>query len=66
LERFQEHVARLYEQDAPPEEIWQRIGQYVQRWKRWVVSGIEVSGSFEWRVVGPDAYVPRILLPVES
>src|ERR1035441_6891496 len=48
-ERFQERVVRLYEQDAAPEEIRQRIGQYVRRWKRWVSSGVrEVSKAFEW------------------
>ena len=33
-EAFPGRVARLYEQDAPPEEILRRIGQYVRRWKR--------------------------------
>jgi hypothetical protein len=31
LEALQERVVRLYEQDAPPEEIRHRIGQYVRR-----------------------------------
>jgi hypothetical protein len=44
-EAFQERVVRLYEQDAPPEEIRQRIGQYVRRWRRWVVSGVTVVGE---------------------
>jgi len=30
---FQERVARLYEQDAPPKDIRSRVGQYVRRWK---------------------------------
>jgi hypothetical protein len=48
-EGFQERVVRLYEHDAPLEEIRQRVGQYVRRWKRWVVSGVrEVSRAFEW------------------
>jgi hypothetical protein len=33
-EGFQERALRLYEQNAPPEIIRQRIGQYVQRWMR--------------------------------
>jgi hypothetical protein len=33
-------VARLYEQDAPPEEIRRRIGQHVWRWKGWVLSDV--------------------------
>ena len=45
---FQERVARLYEQDAPPEEIRRRIEQFVRRWTRWVRSGVrDVSRSFE-------------------
>jgi len=48
-EGFQERFARLYEQDAPREETLRRIGQYVRRWKRWVLSGVrEVSASFGW------------------
>jgi hypothetical protein len=35
-EGFQERVLRLYEQNAPPELIRQRIGDYVRRWKRMV------------------------------
>ena len=50
-ERFQERVVLLYEQDAPPEEIRRAIGQYVRRWKRWVLSGVRnVVGSFEWPI----------------
>lgn len=41
-EAFRERAARLYEQDAPQEEILLRIGQCVRRWKRWVVSGLRV------------------------
>ncbi|MGA8233488.1 MAG: reverse transcriptase domain-containing protein [Candidatus Acidiferrales bacterium] len=37
---FRVRVARLYERDAPREEIRRRIGQYVRRWKRWLVSGV--------------------------
>jgi hypothetical protein len=48
-EGFRECVVRLYEQDAPPEEIRRRIGQYVRRWKQWVFSGVrEACGPFEW------------------
>jgi retron-type reverse transcriptase len=58
-ERFQERVVRLYEQDAPPEEIRRRIGQYVRRWKQWVVSGVrEVRGAFEW----PDVFPGHIVV----
>jgi hypothetical protein len=39
--RLDKHFARLYEQDAPQEEIQRRIGQYVRRWKRWVLSGVQ-------------------------
>jgi RNA-directed DNA polymerase len=53
-EGFEERVARLYEQDAPLEEIRQRIGQYVRRWMRWVLSGVREScGQFMW----PDPFV---------
>jgi hypothetical protein len=31
---FLERIGRLYEQDAPQEEIRRRIGQYVRRWQR--------------------------------
>src|ERR1022692_3214709 len=45
---FQERVARLYEQNAPLEEIRRGVEQYVRRWRRWVRSGVgEVSGSLE-------------------
>jgi hypothetical protein len=37
---FQERVARLYEQDAPPAEARRRIEQYVRRWKQWALSGL--------------------------
>lgn len=37
---FQERVARLYEQNAPLEDIRRGVEQYVRRWKRWVVSGL--------------------------
>ena len=62
---FQERVARLYEQDAPPAEIRRRIGQYVRRWKQWALSGVgEVSRSFDWPDLGPGQFVfaPRMLL----
>jgi hypothetical protein len=38
-ETFQERVARLYEQNAPQEEILRHIEQYVRRWKRRVPTG---------------------------
>jgi hypothetical protein len=44
-EAFQERVARLYEQDAPLEDIRRGVEQYVRRWKRWVVSGVTVMGG---------------------
>ncbi|HVS89392.1 MAG TPA: reverse transcriptase domain-containing protein [Candidatus Acidoferrum sp.] len=59
-EAFRGRVARLYEQDAPQEEILRRIGQYVRRWKRWELSGVReavVSGAFKWPVGGPGRYV---------
>jgi hypothetical protein len=39
-EGFRERVVRLYEQDAPLEEARRRIGQYIRRWKQWVLSGV--------------------------
>jgi hypothetical protein len=48
-EGFRERVVRLYEQDATPEEIPRRIGQYVRRWKQWVLSGVrEACGPLVW------------------
>ncbi|MGO8735913.1 MAG: hypothetical protein ACLQVM_24325 [Terriglobia bacterium] len=49
-EAFRGRVARLHEQDAPREEILRHIGQYVRRWKRWVLSGVREYGSLR---VGP-------------
>jgi RNA-directed DNA polymerase len=52
-EAFRERVARLYEQDGPREEIRRRIGQYVRRWRRSVLSGVRslmVCVAFNWRV----------------
>ena len=37
---FLERAARLYEQNAPLEEIRRGVEQYVRRWKRWVRSGV--------------------------
>lgn len=65
-EAFQERVARLYEQDAPPEEIRRRIEQCVRRWMRWVVSGVrDVSVAFVGRDECPvrPVFVPRMLIP---
>ncbi|SPE26736.1 conserved hypothetical protein [Candidatus Sulfopaludibacter sp. SbA3] len=39
-EAFRERVVRLYEQNAPREELPVRIERYVRRWKRWVLSGV--------------------------
>jgi hypothetical protein len=59
-EAFQERVARLYEQNAPQEEILRRIEQYVRRWKGWVWSGLgDDRSTFEW----PDV-VGGLTLPV--
>ena len=44
-EGLQERVVRLYEQDAPPEVIRQRGGDYVRRWMRWVLRGVRDSWS---------------------
>lgn len=54
-EGFQERVARLYEQNAPLEDIRRRIEQYVRRWKRWAWSGVRgvSNGALVWTVVGP-------------
>jgi hypothetical protein len=44
---FQERLARLYEQNAPLEEIRRGVELYVRHWRRWVMSGVlEVSFSF--------------------
>jgi RNA-directed DNA polymerase len=62
---FQERVARLYEQNAPLEEIRRGVEQYVRRWQRWVMSGFrDVSGSFEWPDFNPEhfAFGPGMLL----
>jgi hypothetical protein len=46
-EGFRERVARLYEQNAPLEEIRRGVELYVRRWKRWLVSGLgEARRSF--------------------
>jgi hypothetical protein len=40
-------------QSAPEREILRRIGQYVRRWKRWVLSGVRdvmVDDAFIWPV----------------
>jgi hypothetical protein len=44
--------------NAPQGETRWRIGQYVRRWKRWVLSGFpNVFGSFEWPIGMPERYV---------
>jgi retron-type reverse transcriptase len=53
-EAFQERIARLYEQNAPPKDIRSRVGQYVRRWRRWVFSRVRsdlVCDAFSWPVV---------------
>lgn len=42
-EALRGRVARLDEQDAPQEEILRRFGQYVGRWKRWLLTGVPES-----------------------
>ncbi len=43
---FEERKARLYEQNAPPEEIRKRVESYVRRWRRWVLAAVrEVIAS---------------------
>ena len=44
-EGFQERVVRLYEQNAPLEETSRRIGQYVQRGTRWLLSRMSAFQS---------------------
>ena len=62
-EAFQERVARLYEQNAPQEEILRRIGQYVRRWQRWVLSGLgDDRSKFEWPDVTGPFYFPLTTL----
>ena len=68
---LQERVARLYEQNAPPEEIRRGVAQYVRRWQRWVRSGVQSCFSPDfWQVgfalsetVGGEAWPPH---PVPS
>jgi hypothetical protein len=58
-EGFRERLARLYEQNAPQEEISRRIGQYVRRWKRWVLSGVRdvgASDAFMGPAEGPENF----------
>jgi hypothetical protein len=45
---FRVRVARLYEQNAPQEEILRRNGLYVRRWKQWVVSGMPFQMVRGW------------------
>src|ERR1017187_3243489 len=60
-EAFQERVARLYEQNAPLEEIRRGVEQYVRRWSQWVRSGVrDVSGSFLWPLVLVRSAIPRL------
>jgi hypothetical protein len=51
---FQERVARLYEQNAPLEEIRRGVELlYVRRWNRWVNSGVrDLVVSFSFRSTG--------------
>ncbi len=56
-EAFQERLARLYEQNAPLEEIRRGGEQYVRRWKRWTLSGVaEVVRSFVWPCLPAERY----------
>lgn len=41
MERFAERMARLYEQGADA----RRIGQYAERWWRWVQAGVTLTGE---------------------
>lgn len=57
---FEERVLRLYEQNAPPDVIRQRIGDYARRWMRWVVSGVQgVVVTRRW----PDGFPGSVSLP---
>ena len=59
---FQERVLRLYEQNALPEVIRQRVEDYVRRWKRWVVSGI--GARSEPRLIAPGGSAAICLPPL--
>ena len=49
-EAFQERLGRLYEQNAPLEDIRRGVELYVRRWKRWVVSGLgDINTLLGWR-----------------
>jgi len=68
-EAFQERVARLYEQNAPLEDIRRAVEQYVRRWKRWVMSGVRgVSNAFVWpgSYGGPAAATPIMSAPASG
>jgi len=65
-EAFQGRVARLYEQNAPLEDIRRDVEQYVRRWKRWAGSGVrDVSVAFVGKddFPGQPVFVPRMLIP---
>ena len=43
-ERFQERIARLYEQGADGV----RVGQYVRKWRQWAKSGGRIFVPVNW------------------
>ena len=45
LERFIEKATRLYEQEAGKPEGFPLLGLYIERWLRWVESGLAVGCS---------------------
>ena len=47
--------------NAPQEEILRRVGHYVRRWDRWVLSGVRVSCAFQRPVelAAQDAFASR-------
>lgn len=40
VQNFEERKARLYEQNARPEVIRERVELYVRRWRQWVLGGV--------------------------
>ncbi len=50
---------RLYEQE-PSQEGMKRIGDYIQRWRRWAKSGVI------WRDEGDETVDPNIHRPLSS
>ncbi|NQU14238.1 MAG: hypothetical protein HQ561_08810, partial [Desulfobacteraceae bacterium] len=49
IERFRERIARLYEQGPGDPCGSNRLGEYAERWVRWVGSGLGKAGVLDLR-----------------